>query len=75
MTWCALILQKDIDENLPKMVWTLLLVWLLAWTPYAIMSIYVMFFNGTGLSPILGLLPIVCCKASAGLNAMLYGLR
>ena len=74
-TWCALILQRDVDENPTKMVWILLFVWMLAWTPYAVMSVYVMFFNANGLSPILGLIPNVCCKTSAGLNVMLYGLR
>ena len=63
------------EETLAKMVCLLLFVWLFAWTPYATMTCWAMFFDAHGLSPIVGLVPTVCCKISAGTNAMLYGLR
>ena len=63
------------EVTLAKMVCILLLVWILAWTPYAAMSCWVMFFNEDGFSPIMGLIPTICCKLSASTNAMLYGLR
>ena len=63
------------NGRLAARVFVLCLVWLLAWTPYAAMSLWVMFFDARGLSPTLGLIPTLCCKVSAGANAMLYGLR
>ena len=63
------------EMKLAKMACTILLVWFIAWTPYAVMSFWVMFFNGSGLTPVLGLLPTICTKGSAFANALLYGLR
>ena len=63
------------EMRLAKMACTILLVWFVAWTPYAVMSFWVMFFNGNGLTPMLGLLPTICTKGSAFANALLYGLR
>ena len=63
------------EMKLAKMACTILLVWFIAWTPYAVMSFWVMFFNGNGLTPVLGLLPTICTKGSAFANALLYGLR
>ena len=63
------------EEMLAKMVCLLMFIWFIAWTPYAAMSIWIMFFEAHGLTPILGLVPTLCCKVSAGTNAMLYGLR
>ena len=63
------------EITLAKMVSLLIFVWLLAWTPYVILSTWIMFFNAKGLSPVLGVIPTVCCKISAGANALLYGLR
>ena len=57
------------------MVSLLLIVWFLAWTPYALMCLWIMFFNARGLSPVIGLIPLLACKTSAGANAMLYGMR
>ena len=63
------------EEKLTKMVSFLQIVWLLAWTPYAMMHCWIMFFNASRLSPIVGMVPCFCCKISAATNAMLYGLR
>ena len=68
-------LQLQMEMKLAKMACTILLVWFVAWTPYAVMSFWVMFFNGNGLTPVLGLLPTICTKGSAFANALLYGLR
>ena len=62
------------EEKLAKMLTVLLVGWVLAWTPYAAMSIWVM-IDPKNLSPALALFPIVACKTSAGSNAILYGLR
>ena len=63
------------EEKLAKMVCTILVIWFLAWTPYAIMSIWEMFYYAKGLSPLAGLIPTVCTKGSAFANALLYGIR
>ena len=63
------------EVTLAKMVSLLLVVWFLAWTPYVIMSIWIIFFDSKGLTPIIGIIPTICCKLSACANALLYGLR
>ena len=63
------------EEKLAKMLGALMLIWVAAWTPYATISIWAMWFEARGLSPIFGLIPTLCCKVSAGSNAMVYGLR
>ena len=63
------------EKRLAKMVCVLLVIWALAWTPYAVMSIWIMFCDSKGLSPVYGLIPTICCKLSAGLNTLLYGIR
>ena len=63
------------EEMLAKMVCLLMCVWFIAWTPYAAMSVWIMFFEARGLTPVMGIVPTLCCKVSAGSNAMLYGLR
>ena len=70
-----IILQLQMEMKLAKMACTILLVWFIAWTPYAVMSFWVMFFDSNGLTPVLGLLPTICTKGSAFANALLYGLR
>ena len=57
------------------MVVKLIGVWICAWTPYGIMSIWTMFFDSSNLSPTMGLIPFLCCKISGTANVMLYGLR
>ena len=58
-----------------KMVATILLVSFLAWTPYTIMSIWAMFFDGNRISPIVALVPTLFTKVGAFANAFMYGLR
>ena len=63
------------ESRLSKMVTKLICVWAFAWTPYAIMAIWAMFFDSYNLSPLMGVIPILFCKISAGANALIYGLR
>jgi len=69
------VFQVEMEKQLFKMVCILLLVWFLAWTPYAGMSVWVMFFDANGLSPIIGIIPTICCKLSAASNSLIYGIR
>jgi len=55
------------------MVCIILLVWVVAWTPYAILSVWISLFEGKGLTIRLAMVPALCCKLSAFLNAFLYG--
>ena len=63
------------EVKLAKMACTIVLVWFMAWTPYAILSLWIMFFNANGMSPLTGLIPTVCTKSSAFANSLLYGIR
>ena len=69
------IIQVEMEKTLMKMVCVLLFVWFVAWTPYAAMNCWILFYDSKGLSPILGIIPTICCKISAGSNALLYGIR
>ena len=63
------------EAKLSRMVTKLIFVWAFAWTPYAIMAIWAMFFNASHLTPIMGVIPLLFCKISAGANSLIYGLR
>ena len=63
------------ESKLVRMVITLIFVWAFAWTPYAIMALWAMFFDSYNLSPVMGVIPLLFCKISAGVNVMIYGLR
>ena len=65
----------DAEVKLSNTVGIILLFWILAWTPYAIMAIWAMFFDSYGLSPNIGLIPVLSCKISAAVNVLVYGLR
>ena len=58
-----------------KMVCKILLIWFLSWTPYAIMSIWVMFFEHDNLTPMIAIVPTICTKGSAFANALVYGIK
>ena len=57
------------------MVFVILLVWLLAWTPYVILHCWIMFFETQTLSAEMAIAPSLCCKLSAAVNSLLYGVR
>jgi len=65
----------EIEITMWKMASYLLVIWFVAWTPYAALCIWGMLFESRGMLPIFGIIPAVCAKASAAVNAMLYGLR
>ena len=67
--------QLDTEVRLSKTVGMILLVWILAWTPYAVMATWTMFFDAYGLTHYLGLIPLITCKISASFNVLFYGLR
>ncbi|TRY67584.1 hypothetical protein TCAL_08042 [Tigriopus californicus] len=67
--------RRRIERTLAKMVSCLLLLWFVSWTPYAILSLWTMFFQARGLTPTLALLPTILCKVSATLNGFTYGVR
>ena len=62
------------EIQLAKMVCLILFIWIIAWTPYAILSIWIIVFEAKGLSSTMALVPTVCCKTSAAFNSFLYGI-
>jgi hypothetical protein len=62
------------EIQLAKMVSIILLVWIIAWTPYAILSVWIILLDGAGLSTSIAIAPTVCCKTSAAFNSFLYGI-
>ena len=65
----------DDQHKLSKTFMLLVLVWVIAWTPYAMLIVWIICFDAQGVTPIVGLVPVVFCKLSAAGNVMLYGLR
>ena len=61
--------------SLARMVFIILVIWVFAWTPYVVESMWIMFFDGLYLTPELAIAPSLCCKLSAALNAFIYGVR
>ena len=71
-----LFLQIRMEKKLAKMLCQLLFIWVITWSPYAIITCWVLVFNDqNGLTPVIGIIPVLCCKFSASVNASLYGLR
>lgn len=66
---------RKIEVSLAKMVAIILTVWVFAWTPYVILSGWIMFFRAQNLSSQLAILPTICCKLSASANSLIYGVR
>ena len=63
------------EIKMTKKVCKILLIWFVSWTPYAIMSIWIMFFDQNQLTPLMAVLPTVCTKGSAFTNAIAYGIK
>ena len=57
------------------MIFVILLVWILAWTPYVILHCWIMFFEPNSLSAEMAIAPSLFCKSSAAVNSLLYGVR
>ena len=63
------------ERKLAKMVAKLIFIWTFACTPYAIMALWAMIFDAQNLSPLMGVILLLFCKISAGMNAIVHGLR
>ena len=63
------------ELTLAKMAFVLLMVWLIAWTPYALMTCWILFFDLRLLTANVALVPTLCCKLSAAVNSLMYGSR
>ena len=67
--------KLKMEITLGKMACKLLILWMIAWTPYAVMNLWMMFFSPNGITAVFGLIPTICTKCSAAGNAALYGIR
>ena len=67
--------KLKMEITLGKMACKLLILWMIAWTPYAVMNLWMMFFGPNGITAVFGLIPTICTKCSAAGNAALYGIR
>ena len=70
-----MMVQLKMEITLGKMACKLLILWMIAWTPYAVMNLWMMFFSPNGITAVFGLIPTICTKCSAAGNAALYGIR
>ena len=63
------------EMSLYKMIMTILVVWISAWTPYLILHCWIMFGNLQYISVEMAIVPTLCCKLSAVANSLIYGVR
>ena len=66
---------RELEKSLFKMVLSILGAWILAWTPYLILHLWIIFGNLEYLKMEFAIVPTLCCKLSAAVNALLYGVR
>lgn len=67
--------RKDhLELVIAKIVISLVFIWLLAWTPYAIVSLIGISGHGAFLSPTATMLPALFAKTSACINPFVYSL-
>lgn len=61
-------------EQTGRRVATLVGLWAISWTPYALVVLISVSFSNSVLTPLLSTMPSIFCKASACLNPYVYGL-
>ena len=66
---------SQMELKLGRMACSLMFVWMVAWTPYAVMTVWILFFDPKLITANIALIPTLCCKVSAALNAFIYGSR
>ena len=64
----------QMERTLAMMVFFLLVVWLVSWTPYAVISLWSM-VGAENLTPGAAVVPTVMCKLSGTVNGFVYGVR
>ena len=67
--------RRKKEVSVFKMIMTILVVWISAWTPYLILHCWLMFGNLEYLSVEMAVVPTLCCKLSAAANSFIYGVR
>ncbi|XP_076028617.1 opsin, ultraviolet-sensitive-like [Oratosquilla oratoria] len=67
--------KMKLERRLTRKTAVIVLVWVLAWTPYAVIVVCSTFLNRDWLTPKTCMIPAICCKISACMNPFLYGFK
>ena len=67
--------QRTIEMTIAKVVISLIGIWLISWTPYALVALTGISGNLRPLSPGVAMIPALFAKMSACINPYLYALR
>jgi r-opsin len=66
--------KKNNEIKLAKIAFCLITLWVLSWSPYAIVSLIGIFYDQSFLTPTVSMLPALFAKASSFINPLVYAL-
>ena len=72
------VLNSDIfmvERKLAMRLLTIVIIWLLGWTPFAIVALIQLLGYGHHVSKYVSLMCMIVCKSSSVINAYTYGMR
>ncbi|UJR33532.1 hypothetical protein I4U23_020976 [Adineta vaga] len=64
--------QKRMEQHTAKSIFLIILTFIIAWTPYAIVAFISSFFSPTLISPLVGTIPAIFAKSSIYFNPLIY---
>ena len=64
-----------VEKRLATRLFGLILVWILGWTPFAIIALAQLLGYGSQVSKYFSLMAMIFCKSSSVVNAYFYGMR
>lgn len=66
--------QRKLEIKLAKISFTLISLWTLSWTPYAVVALLGVFSDRSMLTPFASMIPALFCKAASVFDPFVYGL-
>ena len=64
-----------VERKLAMRLLTIVVIWLLGWTPFAVVALLQLLGYGEHVSKYISLMCMVVCKSSSVINAYIYGMR
>ncbi|XP_076327380.1 opsin, ultraviolet-sensitive-like [Tachypleus tridentatus] len=66
--------HRNTEIKLAKIAFTLISLWVISWTPYAMVALFGISFNHELLTPTTSMVPALFCKTASVVDPFLYGL-
>nr|WIU64933.1 UVS opsin [Gonodactylaceus falcatus] len=67
--------EKSAEIRIAKVCMGLFFMWFSAWTPYAIVALIGTFGNRSLLTPLMSMIPALCCKSIACIDPWIYAIN